>query len=382
MQVMWIPKRGGGWLFPLVGMMMVPWLPSCHKADAEQAGRADEIPVVPVVAPWVEEVPFEQSFVAGLKSAGFVELKSRVAGLVEEVLVEEGARVTAGQHLFTVGSRVLEAELAKSEAELRGNIAEARVEELELESTRSLHGKGIVAKAELDLAEAKHAAALAKVAESEAAVAADRLGLGYAKVIAPADGVIGRIPNKAGSRVDEGDDLTTFCGDGVMHAYFHVSESDSLALMRDRELFREGSVGLTLADGSAYSWKGSVDASDPVVDAETGSISFRASFANPDGMLKHGGSCRITLTAMVPDALVIPQKSTFEIQHKLCVYVLGEDGVVKLRPVEPSFRSGNCFVIRDGLATADRVIFEGIQHVREGDAALAELREPGRVEAF
>ncbi|MCW1883466.1 efflux RND transporter periplasmic adaptor subunit [Luteolibacter flavescens] len=382
MQVILIPRRTWKWLWPVAAMALCPILNSCRKAGAEDTVRHGDIPTVPVVSPWIEEVAHEQSFVASLRGAGFIELKSRVTGLVEEVLVEEGARVTAGQHLFTVGSRVLAAELAKSEAELKGNIAEAKVEELEVENTRSLHAKGIVSKAELDLAEAKHAAVLARVAESEAAVAAGKLGLDYAKVSAPADGVIGRIPNKAGSRVDEGDDLTAFCGDGVMHAYFHASEWDALEMSRTPGLFQDGAAKLILADGSEYPLKGRIDASDPVVAAGTGSVSYRVAFENPEGILKHGGTCRITLTAMVPDALVIPQKSTFEIQHKLCVYVLGEDGIVRLRPVEPSFRQGNCFVIRGGLGTGDRVVFEGIQLVREGDAAMAEVREPGRVEAF
>lgn len=365
------------WPVILVCLAAPQLLVSCRKAEAKE-GAALRM-TVPVVHPQVAEVPYELSYVTELRSAANFPLKAHTGGLVEEVLVEEGAKVVKGQHLFTVASREIQAELAKSRAERAGNEAEAKIARLELENTRLLLEKKIVSKAEVDLAEAKLEAALAKVKEAEAEIEQGELKLEYARVVAPVDGVVSRIPNRAGSRVEEGDALTEFSSDGDIQAYFHVSERDYFALARNKGLFAEGAVALELADGSVYPVRGTIDATDSIVSRETGSISFRVRFANPEGLLKHGGSGRLTLGTKVPDALVIPQRSTFEVQHRLCVFVLGDDDVVRMKTIKPAFRLANHFVIGDGLEAGDRVVFEGIQLVREGDTALADLKDAGEV---
>lgn len=349
------------------------FLTSCKKAGA--AEPHDARVTVPVQLPRIAEVPYELSYVAELRSAAHFSLKAHAGGLLEEVLVEEGARVVKGQHLFTVASKEIEAEMAKIRAEKAGNEAEEEIARIEFENTRGLLEKGIVSKSELALAQAKLDAARANVTQSQADVTQGELKLHYARVTAPADGVVSRIPNKAGSRVDEGETLTEFSSNGDIHAYFHVSEKDYFALVRNESLFLENAVSLELADGSVYPAKGTIDSSDSIVAKETGTISFRARFPNADGLLKHGGSGRLTLGTKVPDALVIPQKSTFEVQHKLCVYVLDEENVIRMRTITPSFRLKNHFVVGEGLQAGERIVSEGIQLVREGDTVLADMRE-------
>ncbi|MGC4015972.1 MAG: efflux RND transporter periplasmic adaptor subunit [Luteolibacter sp.] len=368
-------------LFPKVSLLLalslaVLSMNSCRQADAASTTETSpEEPTVPVIRPQVTEVPYDLSFVADIRSSAHFPLKANTGGVVEKVLVEEGARVKKGQHLFTVAGREIETDLAKSKAERAGDEADVKVARIELKNTQALYDKKIVSQTELDMAVAKLDSALAKVQQSDAEVAQNELKLEYALVTAPADGVISRIPHRAGSRVDEGEDLTEFSQDGDMQAYFYVSEKDYFSLVKNTRFFEEGAATLELADGSRYPLQGKVDSRDTMVTKETGSIAFRACFPNPEGILKEGASGRITLRAKVPDAMVIPQRSTFEVQHKLCVYLLGDDNVVRMRTIVPSFRFANSFVVASGLQPNDRVVYEGIQLVKDGEKALAASSE-------
>jgi len=351
-------------------------LPSCQRARSAQGHETSATPSLPVILPQVVDAPYLRSFVAEIQSREHIALKAHAAGFIEEILVEEGATVKKGQHLFTVAAREAAADLRKSEAEKLGNATEVRVAEIELENTRRLFERRIIARPELELAEVKLEAARAKLEESIAEVSQTALKLDYAKVLAPADGVIGRIPNKVGSRVEEGELLTQFSSSGDAYVYFNVSEKEALGLMRDPDLRQRAEVRLELADGTAYPEQGKVDSWDTMVSKETGTVAFRASFANAEGWLKHGSTGRITITTKVPDALVIPQRATFEVQHKLCVFVLEKDNIIRMKTIVPRHRLQNHFVIESGLEKDDRIVYEGIQLVKEGDIAMAEMKEP------
>jgi membrane fusion protein (multidrug efflux system) len=184
---------------------------------------------------------------------------------------------------------------------------------------------------------------------------------------------MGRIPKKVGSMVEEGAMLSTLSSTGDAFIYFNVSESEPVASPSDRS--NSPRVTLTLPDGTAYLHEGRLDSQDVVVDRSTGNYGIRGRFPNPDSILRHGMSVKVTLTSTLPQALVIPQKSSFEVQHRLCVFGLDSSNIVQIVPFEPSARLPNHFVVGKGLSESNRIVLDGILLVREGQKVSPENRD-------
>jgi membrane fusion protein (multidrug efflux system) len=206
--------------------------------------------------------------------------------------------------------------------------------------------------------------------------------LGYAEVRAPFDGIINRIKTKAGSLVSEGDLLTSISNDGDVHAYFNVSEREYLELAKRKDLGVQGSVVLELANGALHPYQGRIETWENVISKSTGNIAFRASFPNPEHLLKHGSSGKVMVQSHLKNVLVIPQKCTFEVQHKTCVFTLNADNSIQLRSIGTKLRLPNHYVIDFGLLPTDRIIFEGIQVVKEGEVIAPDFKALAEVAPF
>jgi len=140
-----------------------------------------------------------------------------------------------------------------------------------------------------------------------------------------------------------------------------------------KENGKNDNITLLLANGQAHKYKGAVETIEGEFDKNTGNIAFRAKFPNPDLLLKHGSSGKVQLTNDIKNALLIPQKATFEIQDKLYVFVVDANNVVKQRYIVIKQRLPQLYVIESGLSTNDKIIYEGIQTVKEGDKILTEF---------
>lgn len=329
----------------------------------------------PVITPRVLDVPADRHFIGSIRDTNHVELRSRVRGHLEAVAVDEGQRVTRGQLLFSISRQEFETELRLARAKLKTAEANLRIEELGLENTRRLLDKRIIAQADFDLTQIKAEAAGAQVEEARAAVDGAERRLAWAEVRAPFDGVISRVEKRAGSMVQEGDRLTSISNDGDVHVYFNVGEGQDLDLLSRREGHPAGDLSLELAGGRPYPHRGRIEVRDTVVDSETGTVVFRGRFPNPERVLGHGASARVTVHDTLRHAVVIPQRCTFEVQHKLCVYQVDDQNQIRLCAIEPMLRLPRHFVIARGLDAQDRILLEGIQSVREGDTIAPEARE-------
>lgn len=352
-------------------------LVSCGGESLTQAGAEEKRPApqsYPVTTPIIADVPADRQFIADIQNASHIELRTRVAGVVEKLGVDEGQRVKQGQLLIAVGSQEFESALRRAEAGLKKAKADLKVAEIELQNTHVLLGKKIISQPEVDLAQAKCDTASAAVDEAEEDVVSARRSLGYAEIRAPFDGIISRLPKKAGSMVEEGEVLTTLSSEGDAYVYFNVSEAEYLRLSERPDLHAESGLSLELADGSQYEHRGRIETHDAIIDRTTGSIAFRGRFPNPENLLRHGATGKVTVHATMRQVVVIPQKCTFEVQHKLCVYRLGADNTVSLCTIEPGLRLPHHFVIEKGLDSQDKIVFEGIQRVREGDIIVPEVR--------
>lgn len=303
-----------------------------------------------ITSPLMVDTTFVKEYVAEIQSVQNVELRAKVKGFIETINVDEGQRVKAGQLLFTIRPKEYEVELIKSKAEVKKA-------EVDAQNAKSLSDKNIISKSELSMA-------LAKLEQAKADASLAELYVSYTKVRAPFDGVIDRLKFKAGSLIDEGTLLTTISNNKDVYAYFNVSEREYL----DYKLGDKNNVvSLILANNEVHGYKGKIETIEGEFDKNTGSIAFRAKFPNPTYLLKHGQTGKVQLNLALKNAILIPQKSTYELQDKVYVYVVDQNNIVKARNIKIKQRLNNIYVIESGLAENDKIIFDGIQSLKEDD---------------
>ncbi|MES1221798.1 MAG: efflux RND transporter periplasmic adaptor subunit, partial [Bacteroidota bacterium] len=154
-----------------------------------------------------------------------------------------------------------------------------------------------------------------------------------------------------------------------IYAYFNVSENEYLQYMQ-KKLLRQDSISdeaeLILADGTIHLHKGKIETMEGEFENSTGTIAFRALLPNPDKILKHGASGKVKIATAVKNALIVPQKSTFEIQDKTYVFVVGKNNEVKMQSFTPRTRLSHFYIIEDGLQAGDKIVYEGLQNVKDG----------------
>lgn len=341
--------------------------------------QAEKLEKLQVVYPLIKDTVYTDEFVASINARQNVEVRSRIKGYIENIYADEGQIVHKGQTLFSISSRVYQQELLKVQAVTKSVRAELKYAEIELENTKKLFDKNIISKSEYELGVAKVEALKANLEEAQSDEAQANLKLSFTEIKAPFDGIINRIPNKKGSLVEEGTLLTTISNADEVYAYFNVSEKEYLDLVLEKEEQTTGQnkkreeVSLILANGELYEHKGIIETSESEFDPSTGNIAFRAKFQNTNGLLKHGGNGKIVIRKSVKKALLIPQKSTFEIQDKLYVYVVKSDSTVEQRNIVSNIRLPHLFLVEKGLTKEEKIIYEGVQNVKEGNKISSEL---------
>ena len=234
-----------------------------------------------------------------------------------------------------------------------------------------------VSQNEVALFEAKLAKAQAKADLAEAE-------LNFTKVKAPFDGIVDRLHEQQGSLVKEGDILTTLSDNSVMWVYFNVPEAATSNTWPNRvRIRRDLEIELMLANGNKFRRQiaGKIGAIEANFNNETGNIAFRADFPNPDGLLRHGQTGTVLINRVLKDAIVIPQRATFENLAKRYVYVVDKDDVVHQREIVIEHELDDIFVIKKGLGVDDKIVLEGIRQVRDGEKVEYEFRQPEEVMA-
>jgi RND family efflux transporter MFP subunit len=319
-----------------------------------------------IVRPVVTDTAYTQEYVAEIIALQNVEVRARQKGFIEQIHVDEGQRVTKGQTLFTMSSRVLQQELVRAKATCQSTGAELRAAEIELTNAHKLLEKNVISATEYQMAEAKVEALRAKCEEAKSDEAQAQLRLSFTEIKAPFDGIINRILNKTGSLIEEGELLTTISDNSSVLAYFHLSEKEYLEYVMNEDKEQAKKVELLLANGQPFAHPGIIETTESEFDPTTGNIAFRVKFPNPDGLLKHGANGKVVIRKKLKDALLIPQKSTFEIQDKLFVYVLKGDSTVEQRNIESTLRLPHVYVVDNGLSANDRILYEGIESVSAG----------------
>jgi RND family efflux transporter MFP subunit len=332
----------------------------------------------PVASPIYADTVYAKEFVADLQAVQNVGIRSRVKGFIDKVHVDEGQLVKAGQLLFSVSAQEYADELQRAVAGLKNAAAAYKSAKVEADNTRMLAEKKIVSKTVLEQALAKLEAADADVDEAKSAVSTARLNLSFTAIKAPFDGFINRIPNKTGSVVEEGMLLTTISDNKEVYAYFNVSEREYLDFVRQHEL-GGNTVSLVLADGRGHESQGRIETIDGEFDRATGNIAFRARFANPKLLIRHGATGKVKIGFRLENAVLIPQRSTFEIQDKLFVYIADRSGRLRMKAISVRQKIPHFYVLEGGLKPTDRFLFDGIQYVRNGDVVRTREISAGEI---
>jgi membrane fusion protein (multidrug efflux system) len=205
--------------------------------------------------------------------------------------------------------------------------------------------------------------------------------LSFTEIRAPFAGTIDRLPLKIGSLVDEGELLTSLSDNSQMFAYFNVSEPEYLDYEMNVKDRANSKVRLLLANNHPLKYGGTVETVESEFNNETGNIAFRARFPNPDKLLKNGETGKVQMTVPLHDALIIPQKATYEIQDKKYVFVVDKSGVVKSKNIIVSGEMPDLYVVASGISENDRILLEGVQKVKDDNRIEADYKSPEEVVA-
>ena len=341
----------------IVSLIVLVSFIACNNTKTEK----EEIGKFTITSPIIMDTTYTKDYLAQLQSIQNIEIRAQVKGYLESINVDEGKSVSAGQVLFNIMSKAYEAEVLKQTAEVKNA-------ELDWMNAKTLSDKNIVSKIELAIAQAKLDKEKAELSKAE-------LELSFTKIKAPFSGVIDRIKFKKGSLIDEGGLLTTLSNNIEIFAYFNLSEVEYLDF-KNKKNVEQQKVSLILANGDEHKYKGQIETIEGEFDNETGNIAFRAKFPNPELLLKHGETGKVRLTIPLKNALIIPQKCTYELQDKIYVYVVDKDNKLKSRSITIKQKLSNLYIVDQGLEVSDRILLDGLQLAKDDEKIEAVFIEP------
>ncbi|WP_337966092.1 efflux RND transporter periplasmic adaptor subunit [uncultured Flavobacterium sp.] len=367
---------------------------SCgNKNDkSAQAGGAPQVKEYKTLTLEPKSATLYTDFPATIQGQQNIEIRPRVEGYIDKIFVDEGAVVKVGQPLFKISAPEYEQEVRTASASIKSAQASLSAAKLAVNKVRPLVEKGIISKYDLESAQYTYESAVATLAQANASLVNAKTNLGYTTVTSPVNGVVGSIPFRLGSLVDSNttEPLTTVSSIGNVYAYFALNEK---MLLNFTQTAAEGSslaqlikkmpaVSLLLSDGSTYSEKGYVETVNGLINTETGSVTFRARFPNPKGIIRSGSSATVKIPQDVDQKLLIPQSATFELQDKMFAVTVGKDGKTKnvaIKVLENS--AGNYYVVTEGLKTGDQIVLEGVAALKDGSEIKPKNQSQGEVYA-
>lgn len=393
-------------LAAVVAALVALLLPACHH-EADHAHHEHHNKII-VTTPEIKDVVFTRKYVSQIHSQRHIEVCALSTGYIQEIRVKEGQAVQQGEVMFKILPPLYQAKLATEQAE-------ARLAQINFDNTKRLNEQGVVSVQEVALKQAELDRANAKVALA-------RAELNFTDIKAPYSGIVDRLMEQLGSLVDAGDVLTTLSDNSVLWVYFNVPEAQYLEYLGGLKDLRKQNqtaiqfkvgaevknpkkdddkddddddkdddddddddnrhaeelrhVELVLANGKKFPLIGTITAIEAKFNNQTGTVPFRADFPNPEGLLRHGQTGTILIHRTLDDALIIPQRATFEILDKRYVYVVDDEGVVHQRLITIKHEQDDIFIIKSGLEESDKIVLEGVREVHDGEKIEYEFEKP------
>jgi len=327
--------------------------------SAQQAQMAQQAPTLPVVSIPTKTVTAFTTYPASIEGIVNSQVNAKISGYITDVLVDEGQKVRKGQTLFRLETQTLSQDAAAA----RANVNAAQVE---VDKLKPLVEKNIISNVQLETAKAK----LQQAKSGYNSIAAN---IDYGNIKSPVDGYVGSINLRKGALVSPSSQIpmTTVSDISKVYAYFSMNEKEYLDFIQNAEgkdieekIKKLPKVQLLLANGSLYEEEGTIETINSQVNANTGSISFRAVFDNPSRILTNGNSGKIKVPKVYTDAVVVPQEATYEQQGSIYVYKVGEDGMATSTKIEITAEVGNLYVVASGLQKGDKIVAKGGNKLR------------------
>lgn len=364
-----------------VALLIVGWQ---WSTTDDQAQAAATPPTVTVSPPLQTDIVEWDEHVGRFEASRTVEVRPRVSGALQSIHFRDGQMVSQGQLLFTIDPRPFEAALAEARAREADATSKLALARSELARAERLIDDEAVSREEVDSLRAAARSAEAMVAAARAQVRARALDLEFTRVRAPIAGRVSDrrvdVGNLVGGSAETATHLTTIHAVDPIYFTFEASEAVHLKYLRQATATQQAEV--RLQDEADYRWKGRIDFTDNEVDPNSGTVRGRVVLANPSGFLTPGMFGNMRLSAGQPrDALLVPDAAVQTDQARKVVLVVGRDGTIAAKPVDPGARIGDLRSIRSGLAPDDRVVVAGMQFAQPGakvEARLAQLKLPAR----
>ena len=344
-----------------IGLTAVLSIISCNKHQEEKK----EERIFEVSTPVAMDTSITKEYVCQIHAIQHIEVRSMEKGYLEKISVDEGQKVQKGQNLFKIMGNIYQAELDKAKAE--GDAAN-----IEYKNTKLLADSKVVSENELALAKAKLNKAKAEILLAET-------HLGFTNIKAPFNGVIDHLLAREGSILEEGELLTTLSNNSQMWVYFNVPEAEYLNYMMLAKKSEKEKVKLLMANNQEFNQIGTVETIEGEFNNETGNIAFRATFPNPQSILRHGETGTVLMNIPLKNVIIIPQKATFEVLNKRYVFVIDKNNTIRQTEIMVGASLPNLFVVKKGLTVNDKILLEGIRLVKDKDVIKYKLEDPKKV---
>lgn len=347
-------------------------LASCGAREQQQGGRLSNFPVIEVGERNIVGYKYLPASIEGVEN---IEIRPRVEGFIQEIFVDEGQQVNKGQLLFRLEIQSLREEANAARSAI--DVAEAQVKaaQVEVDKLVPLVKDGIISEVQLETAKANLAATKSQLVQATSSYRSIRQNVNYRDIASPVNGVVGRINYRQGSLVGraELDPLTVVSNIQSVYAYFAMNEKDYFQFLDEtpgqdlaQKIRNFPGITLVLANDEEYKDKGKIQTTTGQIDPETGAISFRAIFPNPNRYLTNGNSGQIKIPIVYRQALIIPSLSTYETQGVTHVYKLEPDSTLRASSISLLGTVDKVMVVEAGLREGDRIVAEGVSNARNG----------------
>ncbi|MDD7886071.1 efflux RND transporter periplasmic adaptor subunit [Flavivirga sp. 57AJ16] len=347
--------------FVFMSLLVLTILTSC---DAKKKEKKEHTAFL-VTNPIKKDTSLTKDYVSQIHAYRHIEIRALEKGYLQKISVDEGQHVKKGQAMFQIMPNIYQAELEKAKAE-------SKAAEIELQNTKLLADGNVVSQNELALANANYQKANAEVVLAQT-------HLGFTKIKAPFNGIMDHLEAREGSLLDEGELLTTLSDNSKMWVYFNVPEAEYLDYITGPDKNSKKEVELLMANNKRFNQKGIVETIEGEFNNETGNIAFRATFPNPDGILRHGETGSVLMSVPFKGVIIIPQKATFEILDKTYVFTVDKNNTVKQKEITIGAELPHLFVVNKGLSENDTILLEGIRMVKNNEKIHTKFLEPNKV---
>lgn len=330
-----------------------------------------------------------KEYAASIEGVANVEIRPQVSGYLNKIYVDEGDYVRAGQPLFKIDDRVYQEQKRTAEAALLTAKAHLITANINLERKKELVSSNVVTNIQIQEAQANYNAAQGAVAQAQSAIESAKINIDFSTINAPVSGYIGRFDCRLGSLLSPSnpDAITVLSDISQVNVYFSMSENDFVLFQKeykgnsvDEKLRNAPLISLITSDGNKYKLEGKIDAIDGQFNKNTGSIILRAKFNNPKTLLRSGNTGKVILVQKNQSAVLVPIASTLSVQDKIFVFSVDKENKAVQLPLQISGKSGQNFIVTEGIEPGDKYIVSGFQRLKNGDSVVEQTATPAKTQ--